>query len=193
MARPWWLLVFAALIVPSQAFADDADNPRAREKPPSVEEIDASLWKEAGILLPSFPRAEHLLPLRHEEVGSGYKYYLDVTSISRDADDVTRFTVVMLSPSGSGNIFYEGIRCATQELKTYAYGTKGGQFARLANPQWTGARGVGPLAYREMVAKRYICDEDGWASDTDSVLDRLVRLDPRRPRFAPRTSDESSD
>lgn len=188
---PGWLVVIAAVAASPCFAAGDADNPAAPPKPPTVEEPDE--WTEQKVPLPPFPRAEHLLPLRHDEVDSGFLYYVDVTSVSRGADDVIRYTIVIQSASGSSSIFYEGIRCATTELKTYAYGTAGGRFARMANPEWLYAGGSGALGYRSLLAKRYVCDEDGWARDTDEVLEKLVQLDPRRPRWVPRTPNEYSD
>ena len=161
-----------------------------REKPPSPEELEERVWKDSEVLLPPFPSAEFLLPLRYQETGTDYRYYMDVTSISREDGDVVRYTIVIQSPRGSSNIFYEGLRCATDEIKTYAYGTRGGQFARVADSKWTYVHtNTGAMRYRVVLYDYYVCDKDGWARDTDSVLEQLVKLDPRRGRWEPRPDD----
>ena len=86
--RPGWLVAIAALTAsPCFAGSHDADNPAAPPKAPHVEQLDADDWKEESVPLPPFPRAEYLMPLRHDEVDSGYLYYVDVTSVARDADE----------------------------------------------------------------------------------------------------------
>ena len=42
------------------------------------------------------------------------------------------------------------------------------------------------------MVERYVCDENGWAIDTDAVLERLVTHDPRRARIAPKKADAGS-
>jgi hypothetical protein len=174
---------------------DDADNPsRSTDLTPA----------ERGVLtepevpfqdqlepLPAFPRAADLLPVRGETGDSEYNYYIDVNSVSLTSDEVLHYTIVIQSASGSSNIIYEGIRCATKEVKTYAFGTRDGRFARMANPKWTYFFTRGPLGYRTQLVEQYVCDEDGWATDADTVLERLVEHDPRRARFAPKEAPSS--
>ena len=108
------------------------------------------------------------------------------------ADRVLRYTVILQSASGSSNIIYEGIRCATEEVKTFAYGTKDGRFERMAQPKWMYVHGDGVWAYRTSLVETYVCDDTGWAMGSDAVLERLVLHDPRRARFAPKR-DHTSD
>ena len=43
-----------------------------------------------------------------------------LTSIAPGADGVVRYTLVVRSPLGAESITYEGIRCETGEVRTYA-------------------------------------------------------------------------
>ncbi|MCK5363110.1 MAG: hypothetical protein KAR22_09090, partial [Gammaproteobacteria bacterium] len=99
------------------------------------------------------------------------------------------YTIVIQSPNGASNIIHEGIRCATREIKILAYGTRDGRFARMHDPKWTYVFTRGPLGYRTTLVERYVCDENGWAIDSDTVLARLVMHDPRRARIAPSDPD----
>jgi len=169
---------------------DDADNPnRPTDLTPAERGVliePETPWDELKEPLPSFPRARNLIPVRGDTGDSEYAYYIDVNSVSLTSDEVLHYTIVIQSPNGSSNIIYEGIRCATKEVKTYAFGTRDGRFARMVKPEWTYTFTRGPLGYRTMLVELYVCDENGWAVDADTVLDRLVLHDPRRARVAPR-------
>ena len=184
--------VLSALLALPVAFAALADSPvenlaRPPEPPPEPEPE----WREAETTLPAFPAADSLVPLISAAVGKGYRYFIDVDSVSVDVDRVTRYTVVIVYPSGASNILYEGIRCDTQQSKSYAYGTRDGSFREMASSQWTGIKDGGAFAYRSVLADRYLCDRDGWAMDADVVLERIVSLDPRRFSAAPKGPEDS--
>lgn len=191
-----WIAVFAfalALACACDVRANDhADNPRRPDDLTPAEKAEPGegeeAWQEQVVPLPPFPRAQDLIPFRADSGDPDYRYYIDVNSVSLAADEVLRYTVIIQSPIGSSNIIYEGIRCATDEVKMLAYGTRDGHFARMADPQWTFYRSPGAMDYRKSLIEIYVCDEDGWAVDSDTVLERLVMYDPRRPRFVPKTA-----
>lgn len=189
-------LILALLAYASTAMArDDAVNPNRPDDltPAEIGEPEAAEkpWQENLITLPLFPRAEDLLPIRGDAGNPGYNYYVDVNSVSLSADEVLRYTVIIQSPQGASNIVYEGIRCATNEIKILAYGTRDGRFTRMADPQWIYVHTQGPLGYRTTLVELYVCDENGWAMGSDAVLERLVMHDPRRPRVAPKEAPSS--
>lgn len=194
--RLWSAVILALLTNASAVMArDDADNPNRPDDltPAEIAEPEEAEkpWQEQQEALPIFPRAQDLIPVRADTGAEGYNYYIDVNSVSLSADEVLHYTMVIQSPAGASNIVYEGIRCATQEIKTVAYGTRGGRFARMVDPKWIYVliRNQGPLGYRTTLVERYVCDENGWAIDSDTVLERLVMYDPRRVRIAPRPTD----
>ena len=195
--RAWLPVIVAVLaLLPVAMAAEHADNPLRPDDltPAEIAEPEEAEkpWQEEQLPLPPFPRAQDLIPLRADVGGPGYNYYVDVNSVSLSADEVLRYTVIIQSPRGASNIVYEGIRCATKEIKTLAYGTRDGRFERMADPKWTFVYTKGPLGYRTTLVERYVCDENGWAIDTDAVLERLVTHDPRRSRIAPREADTGS-
>ncbi|GMQ75968.1 MAG: CNP1-like family protein [Gammaproteobacteria bacterium] len=195
--RAWLAVILAVLaFVPVAMAAEDADNPNRPDDltPAEIAEPEEAEkpWQEQQIPLPPFPRAQDLIPLRADVADPGYNYYIDVNSVSLSADEVLRYTVIIQSPRGASNIVYEGIRCATEEIKTLAYGTRDGRFQRMADPRWTFVYTKGPLGYRTTLVELYVCDENGWAMAREAVLERLVMYDPRRPRIAPRDADAGS-
>lgn len=193
--RCWLPVIVVALAGISVAGASDhADNPNKPDDltPAEIAEPEEAEkpWQEEQVLLPPFPSARDLIPLRAETGETDYRYYIDVNSVSLTADEVLRYTIIIQSPAGASNIIYEGIRCATQEVKTFAYGTRDGRFERMPDPVWTYFYSKGVMGYRRALVEIYVCDANGWAMDSDTVLERLVMHDPRRARFAPKEAHE---
>ena len=194
---PLWLPVILVLLIDlSAAMArDDADNPNRPDDltPAELAEPEAveTKWQDESVPLPRFPRAQDLLPIRGDTGAAGYNYYIDVNSVLLTDDEVLRYTIVIQSASGASNIVYEGIRCATDEIRTLAYGTRDGRFARMPDPQWIYVHTQGTLGYRTTLVELYVCDQNGWAASSDTVLERLVSYDPRRARLAPKEAPSS--
>ena len=189
------MVAVALLGMPAVHARDDADNPNRRDDLTPAERgvLTAPQASKQTELepLPPFPQARRLIPVRGDTGDLDYNYFIDVDSVSLTSDDVLFYTIVIQSPTGSSNIIYEGIRCATKEVKTLAFGTKDGRFARMAKPEWVYVHTRGPLAYRTMLVDLYVCDKNGWAVDADTVLERLVMHDPRRSRVAPKEAPAS--
>ena len=192
--RFWLPVILAVLTSMSVAMANNhLENPNQPDDlvPAEIAEPEDAEkpWQEQHVPLPPFPRAQDLLPVRADAADLGYNYYIDVNSVSLSADEVLRYTVIIQSPRGASNIVYEGIRCATEEIKILAYGTRDGRFERMPDPQWINVYTQGPLGYRTTLVERYVCDKNGWAISSETVLERLVMHDPRRPRFVPKETD----
>ena len=190
-ARCWLAIVLGLLICAAPVAArDDATNPnRPDDQTPAERGIlypDEPKQKVSPITLPPFPRASDLIPLRAGRGEADYTYYIDVNSVRLGSDEVLYYTVVIQSDGGASNIIYEGIRCATDEVKSLAYGTRDGRFELLPDAQWTYFYNEGPLGYRNDLVEIYACSSAGWAVEPDTVLERLVRYDPRQARVAPK-------
>lgn len=184
------ILLCALVCAPAVLARDDADNPnRPDDLTPAERGIvyrDTHKSKPDEITLPAFPRASDLIPLRADGGDNEYNYYVDVNSLSLTSDNVLFYTIVIQSADGASNVLYEGIRCATDEVKSYAYGTRDGHFERMSDAQWVYYYNEGPLGYRTDLKETYACSKAGWAVDPDTVLERLVMFDPRRARLAPK-------
>jgi hypothetical protein len=144
-------------------------------------------WSESDqIKYPEAPREPNLARLDPELIRDRYKYFIDRASVTMGSDRVLRYTVVIEPPDGARNVFYEGIRCATSEFKTYAYATNTGKFRPLAAQKWRKLKTTAPYDYRRLLAERYVCNSEGWALDEEQVQKRLAQGDPASARLRPR-------
>lgn len=138
------------------------------------------------IEFPQPPREADLVGLDSELIQGRYQYFIDRASVSMGSDEVLRYTVVLESNTGARNVFYEGIRCATSEFRTYAYATRTGEFKPLASKAWRKLNTTGPYDYRRLLADRYVCDRNGWPLKEKQVRERILQNDPARSQNRPR-------
>ena len=103
-------------------------------------DVEETPWKEIEAKLPLSPEDENLIPFK---VGpaTDMRFTIDGKSISVDSDDVIRYTLVTISPSGAKTISYEGMRCATAERRLYAFGRADRTWSKARNAQWLKIRG----------------------------------------------------
>lgn len=82
---------------------------------------------------------------------------LDPDAISLGADGVTRYTLVVRTPTGITNVTYEGLRCATGEWKVYATGRPDGQWHRVPDPVWRPMDKASLNDIRQTLHERHVC------------------------------------
>lgn len=92
-------------------------------------------WKEIEAKLPSYPKAENLIPFE-AGAASAHKFFIDAPSISVGEDGVVRYTLFVKAAGGAANVSFEGIRCETREQKYYAIGHGNGSWSKARDPQW---------------------------------------------------------
>ncbi len=134
------------------------------------------------ITFPQAPRQANLVALDSELTDGRYEYFIDRASVSMGSDQILRYTVVLQSDTGARNVFYEGIRCATSEFKTYAYATQSGEFRPMTSASWRKLSTTAPYDYRRLLAQRYVCDRDGWPLNEKQVQKRIAQIEPARRR-----------
>lgn len=78
-------------------------------------------WREADMPAPPPPGRGELLAF-FVSSASDYRFFIDAASIAPGTDGVVRYTLIVRSPLGAETVNYEGIRCATGEVKAYAFG-----------------------------------------------------------------------
>ncbi len=86
-------------------------------------------WQESEVPAPSAFNRDTLLPLEMPPYVS-LQFGIDPASLAITPDGIVRYVVVARSTSGSVTAFYEGIRCATAEFKTYARANNEGVWTR---------------------------------------------------------------
>jgi hypothetical protein len=135
------------------------------------DESKVEKWKEAEVSLPPYPKDQDLLTVPLPATDT-LKIYIDRMSLSRGPDRVARFSLVVESPSGARNVFYEGLRCETREYKTYAVGTPEQAFTPVKQAAWRRIPQPAMNAFRYYLYRDFICD----AHTSARTPKELVRL-----------------
>lgn len=161
------LLFLTALIAGLPAVAAERGESAYEEFVRSHESKEGE-WKELESVLPAYPDDRDLIPVPLQPADT-VKAYLDRKSLSRAADRVGRYTLVLESPSGARNVFFEGIRCETKEYKTYAIGADGA-FQTMEEPAWRPIPYFERNAFRFTLYKHYVCDDSTSSARTPREL-----------------------
>lgn len=128
-------------------------------------------WVEQQSKLPLYPKVENLIRIPLESMKS-FLVAVDATSIDIGQDGVVRYVLVARSPSGSENISFEGIRCATRERKLYAIGKADSTWGAVRSPAWADY-GTHSRSYHNELAREYFCPRH---SPVSSVADAIVNI-----------------
>lgn len=151
------LAVVAGLLAqPGAAQWKDWDYDLDQEKKP---------WEELQAQLPPYPKPENLLRF---DLGANTanRYFVDASSVSVGEDGVVRYTLVIRAGGGASNVSFEGIRCKTREVRVYAFGHPGAQWARARNAGWRAVEPREVNGYHYALLRDYFC----WTSSRTSTL-----------------------
>ena len=115
-------------------------------------------WREGVAELPDPPKDENLVEVDIDRIGGGFKVFLDRPSLSIGEDDIVRYTVVLRTRGGANNVFFEGIRCDTQQYKRYAFGNLKGGFQKPRETRWQGISSARRGDYHYELYSDYFCE-----------------------------------
>ncbi|MBV2183516.1 MAG: CNP1-like family protein [Rhizobium sp.] len=107
----------------------------AQPVPPNRVEAEETVWTEDEVALPAYPQADDLREFYVSEL-TAHKFFVDASTLSVGKDGVVRYTLVVRTGGGATNVSFEGIRCATGELKLYASGHRDGTWAKSRQSEW---------------------------------------------------------
>nr|WP_315465340.1 CNP1-like family protein [uncultured Rhodoferax sp.] len=97
--------------------------------------LDNPDWvEEKAPPAPTFSTSK-LLPLEMPNFVT-VKVGIDPDTINVGSDGIVRYVAVMTNTTGTSNAVYEGIRCLTGEVKTYARAGTSGTWSPVSNPVW---------------------------------------------------------
>ena len=125
---------------------------QARE--PELPEAPAAA---SPVHLPLFPGGEDLVELDPDAFDHRVRVFLDPSSLSQPAPEVVRYTMLLVSAAGKGNLFYESINCENEEWRTLAFGTREGTFELVREPRWRTLDAGASTGYRRVLARSYVC------------------------------------
>ena len=97
---------------------------------------EAADWKEATVPPPPAYDVSRLLTFDVAR-SSSLVFGVDPASFTLSkADGVVRYVMVATNPNGAKNVMYDGLRCSTAEVITYARARPDGSWAAVEQPEW---------------------------------------------------------
>jgi hypothetical protein len=138
-------------------------------------------FKEIEAPAPPAYHKEGLIAVDMPSSGS-LKYGVDPMTLSVGSDGVVRYVMVAYNP-GSVNALYEGLRCETGEVKTYARSSELGHWTLVQQPIWRRFDMSASTRHTLALAKQGVCEGSRLAASKASDLIRLLRtpLASQRP------------
>lgn len=127
-------------------------------------------WQEAVVTPPAF-QTERLqtFPVA---VNSSMVFGLDPATLSVGPDYVVRYVVVARSGSGALNALFEGVRCKTAEVRTYARWDNNRALWNAAQSGWQPLSSVRHAARLAAIA---FCDGNAVTGNPQQILQALRR------------------
>lgn len=130
-------------------------------------------WKESDVPPPPAYDMSKLLTFEVTRA-SPMVYGVDPASFSISKNDgIVRYVVVATSPAGAKNVIYEGLRCSTGEVRTYARAKPDGSWVPVANSEWKSAYDISLPRHSLRFAKAAACQN---AAPVSSVRELVRKL-----------------
>jgi hypothetical protein len=114
-------------------------------------------WKESLVPPPPAFNKDRLIPLSMPRYVS-LQFGIDPATLVISSDAIVRYVVVATNSSGSVTAMYEGIRCATWEVKTYARTMSNGTWSLAKNPPWQMLNDDQPSKHALALARQAFCE-----------------------------------
>lgn len=131
-------------------------------------------WKESEAPTPPAFSVDKLLPLEMPPYVS-VKFGIDPATLAISPDGIVRYVVVARNAGGSVNAMFEGIRCATGEVKTYARASGTGSWSIVTEPKWRGLTDNLPSKHAWVFARQAACDGRAIAASTPGDIVRALK------------------
>lgn len=136
-------------------------------------------WVEAAVPeAPSFSTTHGIaIDMPHHV---SIKVALDPATLAIGSDGVVRYVVTMTNQSGSVSAMYEGIRCPTDEVKTYARWSQASQWTRTTEPVWRHINDNLPSKHAFAIARQGACETRLPRSSAAEIVRALTQSTPRK-------------
>ncbi len=151
----------------------------------SAAEDDNVLPEQAMVEAPQRFSLDRLQPFT-VSAGSSLTYGIDPETLSVGQDGVVRYVMVARSRSGALNVFYDGVRCQTAEVKTYArWDNNRSAWNRLETTEWKPLASDAATRPATVLAVEGLCDGKSANGDPKKILaalrTRSRHVDPNLP------------
>ncbi len=97
------------------------------------------------------------------------RFGIDPLTLSIGPDGVVRYVVVAINSAGTLNAMYEGIRCPSWEVKTYARYSASGQWSTVSTPEWR-AMNDQPSRHASAFARQGACQNGAETPSSVAVI-----------------------
>lgn len=126
------------------------------------------------IELPAYPRERDLIEFPVADAG-GFRFFIDGASVNVGRE-IVYYTLVARSPAGAENVSFEGMRCPSVEVRTYALGSQGAW--RPTVGEWRTLRGRSVQRWHNELYREYFCPQRETLASRQLVLLALRRGGP---------------
>lgn len=134
--------------------------------------VDNPDWQETEVPAPPKFDSNRLIAIDMPRYVS-VRFGIDPATLAITPDGIVRYVMVAVSPSGSVNAFYEGIRCTTGEVKAYARANASGEWTLVKDPQWRGLNDRQPSKHALALAQQGACEGNASANSAAEILRKL--------------------
>ena len=131
-------------------------------------------WQEADAPAPPSFSKDHLIPITMPPYVS-LKFGIDPATLSISSDGIVRYVMVAQNASGSVNAMFEGLRCATGQVKTYARASSSGAWSVVKDPQWRDLGDNLPSKHAMALVQQGVCEGRTVAGRTAQDLIRVLK------------------
>jgi hypothetical protein len=97
------------------------------------------------------------------------KIGIDPSTLMVGSDGVVRYVAVMTNSNGNSSAVYEGLRCLTGEVKTYARAGSSGTWSPASNPVWRDVMDNLGSQHARVFARQAACDARLASSKEDII------------------------
>ncbi|HEY5581654.1 MAG TPA: CNP1-like family protein [Rhodoferax sp.] len=140
--------------------------------------VDDPDWKESEAPPPPAFNSKQLIAIDMPRYVT-LKFGVDPATLSITPEGIVRYVMVATNASGSVNAMYEGIRCASGEVKTYARYSPSGHWSAVKNPPWQALNDNLPSLHAMALARQGACQ--GRSTPGNSVADIVKALKSPMP------------
>ena len=171
------LLGTAGLLALASTLSVASDERKGRTGPYNTSSVssgnglDNADWAEVEVPPPPAFSADHLIPL-DMPLYVAVKVGVDPDSIVVSADGVVRYVIVMRNATGNTTAVYEGLRCASDEVKTYARQGSSGQWSFVKTAQWKSVSDNMPSRHAQAFARQGAC-QNQLATSKEEIIKAL--------------------
>ncbi len=133
-------------------------------------------WKEADAPPPPAFEVKRLVPF-DVSVGSSLRYGIDPATITLGADGIVRYVVVARSATDAVNAMYEGLRCSTAEVRTYARYNASSGWNAVRDTDWRSLYGNPATRHSLMLARQGGCRDRSMPQSAQDIVKSLRQQD----------------